>query len=63
MQSISKFNKGIRFLLCVINIFSKYRWVVPVKEKKDITIVNAFRKILDNSRKSSKIWITKGSKF
>ena len=63
MQSISKFNKGIRFLLCVINIFSKYGWVVPVKDKKDITIVNAFQKILDNSRKSSKIWITKGSKF
>ena len=50
MQSISKFNKGIRFLLCVINIFSKYGWVVPVKDKKDITIVNAFQKILDNSR-------------
>ena len=38
MQSINKFNKGIRFLLCVIHIFSKYTWVVSLKEKKFITI-------------------------
>ena len=44
-QLISKFNKGIRFLLCVIHIFSKYAWVVPLKDKKGITIVNAFQKI------------------
>ena len=34
MQLISKFNKGFRFLLCVIDIFSKYAWVVPLKDKK-----------------------------
>ena len=45
MQLISKFNKGIRFLLCVTHIFSKYAWVVPLKDKKGITIVNAFQKI------------------
>ena len=42
MQLISKFNKGFRFLLCVIDIFSKYAWVVPLKDKKGISIVNAF---------------------
>ena len=49
MQLISKFDKGIRFLLCVIDIFSKYAWVVPLKDKKGITIANAFQKILDKS--------------
>ena len=48
MQLISKFNKGTRFLLCVIDIFSKYAWVVPLKDKKCITIIDAFQKILDN---------------
>ena len=42
MQLISKSNKGFRFLLCVIDIFSKYAWVVPLKDKKGISIVNAF---------------------
>ena len=45
MQLISKFNKGFRFLLCVIDIFSKYAWVVPLKDKKVVSIVNAFQKI------------------
>ena len=49
MQLISKFNKGFRFLLCIIDIFSKYAWVVPLKDKKGISIVNAFQKILDNA--------------
>ena len=44
MQLIRKFNKGIRFLLCVIDIFSKYVWVVPVEDKKGTTITNAFQK-------------------
>ena len=62
MQLISKFNKGFRFLLCVINIFSKYAWVVPLKDKKGVTINNAFQKILKESdRKPSKIWVDKGS--
>ena len=46
MQLISQFNKGIRFLLCVINLFSKYACVVPLKDKKVITIVSAFQKDL-----------------
>ena len=49
MRLISKFNKGFRFLLCVIDIFSKYAWVVPLKDKKDVTITNAFQKVLKES--------------
>ena len=49
MKLISKFNQVTRFLLCVIDIFSKYAWVVPLNDKKGITIVNGFQKILDNS--------------
>ena len=64
MQLISRFNKGFRFLLCVINIFSKYAWVVPLKDKKVISIVNAFQKILYKSgRKPNKIWVDKGIEF
>ena len=47
MQLISKFNKGFRFLLCTIDIFSKYAWAVPLKDKKSVSIVNALQKILD----------------
>ena len=64
MQLISKFDKGTRFLLCINDIFSKYTWVVRLKDKKCITIVNAFQKVLDNStRKPNKIWVDKGSDF
>ena len=49
MQLISKFNRGFRFLLGVIDIFSKYAWVVPLKDKKCASIVDAFQKILDKS--------------
>ena len=64
MQLISTFDKGFRFLLCVIDIFSKYAWVVPLKDKKGISIVNAFQKILKESdRKPNKIWVDKGSEF
>ena len=44
MQLKSKFNKGIIFLLCVPDIFSKYAWVIPLKDKEGITITNAFQK-------------------
>ena len=64
MQLISKHNKGIRYLLCVIDLFSKYAWVVPLKNKKGITIINAFKMILKESeRKPNKIWIDQGSEF
>ena len=72
MQPISTFDKGICFLLCVIDIFSKYGWVIPFKNKKGFTITNAFQKILDESnrheaklkgRKPNKIWVDKRSEF
>ena len=56
MQLLSKFNKGFRFLLYVIDIFSKHAWVIPLKDKKAISIVNAFQIILKKSnRKPNKI--------
>ena len=64
MQLISKFNKGFRFLLYVIDIFSKYAGVIPLKYKNVVSIVDASQKILDDSnRKPSKIWVDKGSEF
>ena len=64
MQLISKFNKGIRILLCVIDIFSKYAWFVSQKDKNGVTIVNAFKTILDSSkRKPNKICVDEGSEF
>ena len=64
MQLISKFNKGFWFLLCVIDIFSRYAWVVPLKDKKCISIVTAFQKILkESNRKPNKIRVDKGSEF
>ena len=64
MPLISKFNKSFRFLLRVIDIFSKYACVVPLKDKKGASIVNAFQIILhDSKRRPNKIWIDKGSEF
>ena len=64
MQLTSKYNKGIKYLLCVIDLFSKYAWVVPLKDKKRIRIVNAFQNNLNISkRKSNKIWVDHGSEF
>ena len=64
MQLISTFNKGFRFLLYVIDIFSKYAWVTHLKDKNGISIVNAFQKILKQSaRKSNKIWVDKSCEF
>ena len=56
MQLISKYSKGIRYLICTIDLFSKYAWIFPLKDKKVVSIVNAFQKIIDNSkRKPNKI--------
>ena len=64
MQLISKLNKGIRFLLCVIDINSKYAWVIPLIDKKGIKITNAFQKLLKEfNRKPNKVWVDKGSEF
>ena len=64
MQLIRKFNKGFRFLLCAIHIYSKYAWFIPLKNKKGITITIAFHKMLaELKRKPNKIWVDKASRF
>ena len=72
MQLINKFNKGFRFLLCVIDIFSKYTWVIPLKDKKGFSVTNAFQKILKESNlreakskgsRPNQIWAGKGREF
>ena len=64
MQLLSRKNKGIKYLLCAIDLYSKYAFVIPLKDKKGISIVNAFNKIIKQSnRKPYKIWVDQGSEF
>ena len=62
MRSLSKYNKGTKYLLCAIDLLSKCAWVVTVKDKKGTSIVNAFKKIISEGRKP-KIWVDQGSEF
>ena len=62
MQLLRKYNKGLKNILCAIDLFCKYVWVVPIKDKKGTSIFNAFRKILsDSNGKPNKIWVDQGS--
>ena len=64
MQSLSRKNKGIKYLLCALDLYSKYAFVTPLKDKKGISIVNAFNKIIKQSeRKPNKIWVDQGGEF
>ena len=64
MQSLSKKNKGIKYLLCAIDLYSKYAFVVPLKDKRGISVTNGFNKIIKQSRaKPNKIWVDQGSEF
>ena len=64
MQSLIRKNKGIKYLLCTIDLYSKYAFVIPIKDKKGISIVNAFNKIIKQSeRKPNKIWVDQGVEF
>ena len=64
MQSLSKKNKGIKYLLCVIDLYSKYAFVIPLKDKKGISILNAFDKIIKQyNRKPNKIWVDQAGEF
>ena len=64
MQLISKFNKGFRFLLCLIDIYGKYALVIPLEDKKGTTVTKAFQKILnEQKRKPNKLWVDKGNEF
>ena len=53
MQTLSKYTKGIKYLLCAIRLFSKYAWVIPIKDKKGTSIVNAFKKIISEKSEAS----------
>ena len=62
MQSLSKKNKSIKYLLCAIDLYSKYAFVVPLKDKKGMNVTNGFNKIIKQSgRKPKKIWVDQGS--
>ena len=64
MQLLSTFNKGIKYLLCAIDLFSKYAWVVLLKKKQISSVINAFQNVLDSSkRKPNKAWVDQGSEF
>ena len=71
MQSLSRYNKGIKYLLCALDLFSKYAWVISLKDKKGTCIINAFQKIISEEseseskgrRKPNKIWVDQGSEF
>ena len=64
MQSLSRKNKVIKYLLCVIDLYSKYAFVVSLKDKRGITIVNAFNKIIiQSNKKPNKIWVDQGGEF
>ena len=63
MQSLKKYNKGIKTLLCVIDLFSKYAWVVPFKSKRGISIVNASQTIISKEKKPNKIWVDQGGEI
>ena len=60
---MSKFNQKVKYLLCANDLFSKYAWVVPLKDKKGTSIVNVFQKILSEVRKPNKIWVHQGSEI
>ena len=64
MQSLSKYNNGIKYLLCTIDLFSKYACVILIKDKKGTSIVSAFKKIIsEGQRKPNKIWVDEDSEF
>ena len=63
MESLSKYNKGAKYLLCAIDLFSKYAWVVLLKDKRGITIINTFQKIISKGRKPNRIWVDKVMNF
>ena len=63
MQSLREYNRGIRYLLCVIDLFSKYEWVITLKDIKRTSMVNEFQKIISKRRKPNKIWVDQSGEF
>ena len=62
-QSLSTYNKGVKYLLCAIDLCSKYACVIPLRDKKRTSIVNVFKKIISKGRKPNKMWVDQGSEF
>ena len=63
MQCLSKYNKGMKYLLCAIGLISKQAWIIPLKDQKGTSIINGFQKIISEERKPNKIWVDQGSGF
>jgi len=64
MQAFSKFNRGVRYLLTVIDVFSKYGWMLPLKDKTGESVADEFKEIFKKSkRKREKLWTDKGREF
>jgi len=64
MQAFSKFNRGVRYLLTVMDVFSKYGWMLPLKGKTRKSVADAFKKIFKKSKqKPVKLWTDKGREF
>ena len=63
MQSLSECPKGIKYLLCAVDLFCKYACVVPLEDKREIIIVNAFQKIVSKGHKPNKVWVDQGGEF
>ena len=64
MQSLSRKNKGIQYLLCALDLYSNYAFVTPLKDEKGISIFNTFNKIIKQSnKKTNKIWVDQGGEF
>ena len=63
MQRFSKFNKGYRYLLMVLDLFSKYGWIVPLMDKKGETVTEAFKTIFKEGRKPQYLWTDKGKEY
>ena len=63
MQQFSKWNKGFRYLFMVLDVFSKYGWIIPFKDKKGETVTEAFKTILKEGRKPEYLWTDKGKEY
>ena len=64
MESLSSKNKNVRYLLCVIDLFAKYAWVRPSKDKNGKTVLNAFTEIVNEFNfKPNKLWVDQGREF
>ena len=63
MKSLTKYNNGIKYLLCAIDLCGKYVWIIPIKDKKRTSIANAFKNIISKERKPNKIWVDQDGEF